>query len=177
MNRGSRPAVQFAMKRLHTLLFVAALTVAGGCASVSTEVVRYNPAQSYAPTQNVEVLLQKPERAHVEIALLESRGGSEAALLNDARARARELGADAIVRVDTEKQVRPPVAYYDPWFHDPFWGPHAFGHFGHGYYSPYPYGPWGFGHPWGPYGVGGVGVVPGGVHYVLKATAIKYTGN
>lgn len=128
------------------------------CATVSTQVVELNPSQRYAPSQNVEVLLQKPARPHVEIALIESRGWSEAELLNDAREKARTLGADAIVKLETERVYHPPVAVYDPWYDPFYWGYYRRG--------PFP----GFPEPWGaPYRV-----VGGGHSYVLKAMAIKY---
>jgi hypothetical protein len=143
---------------IHVLTLAAALLVCA-CAAVTTHVVPLNPAVQYPPTQNVEVLLQKPQRPHVEIALLESRGDSEAELLNAAREKAKTLGADAIVRLETERVYHPPVAIYDPWY-DPFY-------FGFRHYRPYAWYP----DPWGPYRV-----VGGGYSYVLKSVAIKYTG-
>lgn len=149
------------MKTARSVVLLCTLAL-GACANVSTQVVALNPAQSFPPTQFVEILLQKPERAHVEIALIESRGGSEADLLNEAREKARALGADAIVRIETERQYHPPVAIYEPW-HDPFhWRGHR-----HRYYSPF--GPWSS--PWGAYHM-----IPPSYSYVLKVTAVKYTG-
>jgi hypothetical protein len=141
------------MKTLRAFAFLAALALSA-CATVSTRVVQLNPAVQYPPTQYVEVLLQEPARPHTEIALLESRGFSEAELLNDAREKAATLGADAIVRVETVRIDHPPVAVYDPWF-DPFYGG----------YRPFPV----FPQPWGPYRV-----VGGTSEYVVKARAIKY---
>ena len=145
------------MQTFRPLVLIAALALSA-CAAVSTRVVPLNPAVQYAPTQNVEVLLQSPTRPHVDIALLESRGYSEADLLNEAREKAKTLGADAIVRTEIERVVYPPVAVYDPWFDPLYWG----------YYRqrPFPV----FPHPWGPYRV-----VGGGSELVLKARAIKYT--
>ena len=145
------------MKTLR-ILSLAAAALLGACA-VDTKVVELNPAHRYAPTQSVEVLLQKPERPYVEIALIESSGGSEADLLNDAREKAKALGADAIVRHETERVYHPPVALYDPRY-DPFY-------FGYHRFRPYPF----YGSPWGPYRV-----VGGGYTYTLKALAIKYGG-
>ena len=146
------------MSTIRSFIIAAALALAG-CASVSTNIVELNPAQKYAPTVNVEVLLQKPARPHVEIALIESRGGSEAELLNDAREKARALGADAIVRLEVERIYYAPLPVYDPWF-DPFWGYYRYPFAPLG---PYPYG-------WGPYRY-----VGGGFSYVLKTSAIRYT--
>lgn len=149
------------MRKLRVFLFALGFAL-GGCATVSTQVVPLNPAQVYPPTQFVEVLLEKPARAHVEIALLESRGDSEAGLFNHAREKAGALGADAIVRLEIERQVHPPVAVYDPW-HDPFyWGPYPYRHRRYSPFFPF--------HP----PLGAYHVLPGGFSYVLKAAAIRY---
>lgn len=151
------------MKTLCSILCVAALMACAGCSTVSTQIVELNPTQKYPPTQSVEVLLQKPTRPHTEIALIESRGESEAELLNDAREKAKALGADAIVKLETERIYHEPVPVYDPWF-DPFYWPH--------YRWPYyrwPYGP--LGYPWAP---GPYRYVGGGFSYVLKTSAIRY---
>src|SRR5215210_183571 len=132
------------------------LLALGACASVKTQVVPLVPMQHYPPTQSVEVFLQKPARPYTEIALVESQGevgASEADLLNDAREKARALGADAIVKLETERIYHQPVAVYDPWY-DPLF---------YGYYRYRPFAP--FPHPWGtPYRI-----IGGGYSYVLKA--------
>lgn len=138
-------------------LIASTLLVLAACASVSTQVVEFKPAQKYPPTQYVEVLLEKPPRAHVEIALIESHGVSEAEMLNDARQKAGALGADAIFKLETERLYREPVAVYDPWYDPFYWG----------YYRHPAFGP--LTHPWGPYRM-----VGGGYSYVLKAVAVKY---
>ncbi len=138
------------------LPFVAAL--AAGCAAVTTHVVTLNPAQSFPPSRNVEILLEKPQRPYTEIALLESRGEigiPEADLLRDIRAKAEQLGADAVVRIHTEQLYQPPIALYDPWY-DPF-------------FYPYYRRPW---YPVGPYA--DYRLVGGGYFYVVKALAIRF---
>src|SRR5688572_30517396 len=151
--------VQRGMNSLRRLAVLLVLLFAG-CATVSTEVAQYNPAVQYPPTPSAEVLLQKPARPHVEIALIETRGGSEAELLNTAREKARLLGAHAVVKLETERVWHEPVPVYDPWY-DPFyhfyWAPHR--------WRAYPQ----FPHPWGPYRY-----VGGGFSYVLKVSAIRY---
>jgi hypothetical protein len=144
------------MKILHLLTISIALLVSA-CSTVSTKIVELDPARKYAPTQSVEVLLQKPERPHAEIALIESSGTSEADMLNDAREKARALGADAILKLDTERMYHPPVAVYDPWYDPYYWG-----YFRPRFYPPYY-------HPWGAYQV-----VGGYYSYAMKAVAIKY---
>lgn len=138
------------------IIALVALLVAG-CATVSTEIVQYKPAVQYPPGESVEVLLQKPERPHLEIALVEARGGSEAELLNTAREKARLLGAHAIVKLETERVYHEPTPVYDPWYEPFYWGAYR--------WRPYPP----FAHPWGPYRY-----VGGGVSYVLKASAVRY---
>jgi hypothetical protein len=144
--------------KMFRVLAAAAMLALAACSTVSTRVVELNPAQKYPPTSHVDVFLQKPDRAHVEIALIESRGQSEAEMLDDAREKARQLGADAIVRTDTHAEYHPPVAVYDPWYDPWMWGPR--------YYRPSPFF---YPHPWGSYRV-----VGGYSTYVMKAVAIKY---
>jgi hypothetical protein len=84
-------------------------------------------------TNSLEVLLEKPSRPYSDVALLESRGElgvPEADLVNDAREKARVLGADAIVKLESERLYRWPVALYDPWFE-----PYALGWYR---YRPFP---------------------------------------
>lgn len=152
------------MRWLNVLL-AASFAALAGCTSVSTEVVRFDHGRQYPPTERVEVLLQKPERPHVEIAMIEARGASEAALLNEAREKARALGADAIVRLETERHYREPVTFYDPWY-DPF----PWGRYRHPLRRPFS----SWYHPWGPHYGPPPQVIPGGYHYVLKAMAVKY---
>ena len=146
------------MKALRTLICAGAVTLAA-CAGVNTRVVQINTTHTFPPTQSVEVLLQKPERPHIEIALLEAEGYSEVDLLNDAREKAKTLGADAIVRRELDRVYHAPMTVYDPW-PDPFY-------FHYRRFGPYPYYDWPF---WSPYRT-----VGGGYTYVLKAVAIKYT--
>jgi hypothetical protein len=87
-------------------------------------VVPLDPALTFAPSQRVEILLEKPLRQYTQISLLESRGmvgGGEIELLEDAREKARTLGA-AVIRLDVEKTVQQPLAIYDP-IYSPFF-PH-----------------------------------------------------
>lgn len=129
-----------------------------GCASVSTQVVRLDPALTLAASQSVEILFEKPRRPHREIALLESSGmvgDGEVALLEDAREKAQALGADAIVRLDLEKTIHPPVVVHDPFF-SPFYSRyHLYPYFHPPYFAEYR-------------------VIPGGTVYTLKTLAIKY---
>ena len=149
------------MYRFSTVMIRAlfALLVAG-CATVSTRVVPLDPALKFAPSQRVEILLEKPRRPYTRIALLESRGvagGGEAELLEDAREKAQALGADAIIRLEVEKTIQPPITIYDPPYSPFFYGPsfHRYPYFYPPYYGEYR-------------------VIGGGTLYTLKALAIKY---
>jgi hypothetical protein len=83
-------------------------------------------------------------------------GASELELLEDMRKRARELGADAIIRTESQRWYQPPVAVYDP-LYDPFFFPRRY----------HPYRPY-----WPPYS--GYRLAGGGYYYTAQAVAIKY---
>ena len=145
--------------RLACLLIITAL--ATSCATVTSEVVPLRPGVALPPTRDVEILLEKPQRPYRELALLESRGwigDGEAQLWEDAREKARALGADALIRLEVYRTVYPPVAYYDP-----FLTP---------YYSPFYPSPYFFPSPFPEYRV-----FPGGAAYTLKTVAISYADN
>jgi hypothetical protein len=148
------------MKRRVSFHTAAVAGLLSGCAAVSTQVVPLDPSLTLAPTERVEILLEKPRRPYTELALLESRGiagGSESELLEDARDKARTLGADAIVRLELEKTVLPPVVVYDPPF-APFYYGYPFRRYPH-FHPPY---------------FGEYRVLAGGTVYTLKTLAIKY---
>jgi len=150
--------------------FACALLIAAlaGCASVETRVTVLDPAQQYAPTQNVAVLLDLPPQPHSKIALIEARGmvgGGEAELFEEARKKAQALGADAIVRLEVISIYQPPVRVYDPWFGNPFYSRYRYPYRPFGYY-PFAYGPF----PYSEYRW-----VAGGEVKTLKAVAIRYT--
>ena len=141
---------------------IAALLLAG-CAAVVTRVALLDPSLAFAPTEHVEILLEKPQRAYREIAFLESRGspgGNEVELLEDARAQARTLGAHAIVRLELNQTVQPQVVVYDPPFAPFYYGyPYRRYPFLYPAYSAYP---------------GEYRVVGGGTVYTLRTLAIRY---
>ena len=148
------------MSRLTPIAAALVALVIVGCATVTTRVVPLDPALKFAPTQRVEILLEKPPRPYTGIALLESRGmvgGDESELLEDAREKARALGADAIIRLEVEKTVQQPVAIYDPPY-SPFFPQYSLFHYPH-FHPPY---------------YGGYRMIGGGTLYTLKALAIKY---
>ena len=140
--------------------FLVLLAGIAGCASVKTDVLLFGNTP-YPPTTEVEILDALPSQPHVRIAMIEARGDvgvSEVEVLARLRDRARQLGADALVRAETREVYQAPVRVYEPYY-DPFFYPRRF--------YPYRYQP--FGPPWGSYRW-----VGGGYHLVVKATAIRY---
>jgi hypothetical protein len=153
---------------MRTLLAtLACLLALGGCASVTTHVVVLDPTARYEPTKDVLVLLRPPERPYVEIAKLESKGiigEVEAVLIEDARDKAKALGADAIITLETLSEWHPPVSVWDPWplelpWYRDRWARQRF------WYS---YGP-----PF-PYMYPEYRVLPGGNTLTLRALAIRF---
>lgn len=144
--------------RSSAVLLAAALLA--GCAGVTTRVMEMHPQVRHAPSTHVDVLFEVPQRPHTRIAVLEAEGDygvPEVRLLEDMRERARELGADAIVRTESREWLQPPAMVYDPMY-DPFFLPRR-------YYHPF--------HPWVP-PYGGYRWVGGGRYYTAKAIAIRY---
>ena len=149
------------------ILALAAATLAG-CASVSTEVTVLDPAQKFAPTEQVAILFDYPPQPYVKIALIEAQGnvgGSESALFGETRKRARALGADAIVRLEVTAVYYPPVAVYDPGYANMFYPRYRYFPY-YTFYSP-PYG-------YSPYPYDGYRWSVGGDAQTLKAMAIRY---
>lgn len=143
---------------------VIALFLAG-CAP-TTSIVMLDPTKQYAPTKSVEILLKAPQRPYVEIAKLESRGvigEPEPSVLEDARTRAQEIGADAIIVLESTSVYQPPVIIHDPWppylpwYHDR-WRGYRYWYYPPPYY-PYPFEPT---------------TLPGGYEHTVRTVAIKY---
>ena len=145
--------------------FVAIIALLLASCATTTSVVLLDPSKQYAPTTSVEILLRPPQRPYVEIAKLQSNGligEPEPHVLEDARARAQEIGADAIIVLETTGVYQPPVIVYDPWppylpwYHDRWRGYRYWD-----YPPPYPY-------PFEPQ------TLPGGIAYTVRSLAIKY---
>ena len=147
-------------------LALLAISLAG-CASVATEITVLDPAQKFAPTEHVVILFDYPPQPYVKIALIEAQGsigGSEAELLEEARKRARALGADAVVRLEVTAVYRPPVRVYDPAYANMFYPRYRYP-FRSLYDPPYSFSPFPYdGYRW----------VGGGDVQTLKAVAIRY---
>jgi len=149
------------------LIMLAAATLAG-CASVATEVTLFDSAQKLTPTEHVVILFDYPPQPHVKIALIEAQGslgGNEAAVLEEARNRARALGADALVRLEVNTVYHPPVRVYDPAYSSMNYSRYRYPYRSF-YGPPYAFSP----NPYDSYRW-----VGGGNVQTLKAVAIKYT--
>ena len=151
------------------LMLTLAAAMLAGCAAVSTNVTVLDPAQKFAPTEQVVILFDYPPQPHVKIALIEAQGGvggSESALFEEARKRARALGADAIVRLEVTAVYYPPVAVYEPGYANMFYPRYRYFPY-YTFYSP-PYG-------YSPYPYDGYRWIAGGDAQTLKTMAIRYT--
>ena len=144
-----------------------AAAVLAGCASVATDVTVFDETRKFTPTGNVVILLEYPPQPYVKIALIEARGtlgGNEAELFEEARKRARALGADAVVRIEVDALYQPPVRVYDPTYGYPYFSRYRYPYRSF-YYPTYPYAFYPFdNYRW----------VGGGTVQTLKAVAIKY---
>jgi len=145
------------------ILFLVLTLVLGACGT-TTSVVRLDPSKQYPATENVQILLRPPEKPYVEIAKLESRGvvgETEPEVLEHARERARQLGAEALLVLDVDRAYHPPIVTYD--------------------YEPWPYLPWyvdrwyGYGYwPYAPFMGWQPRTIPGGNSYTVRSLAIRY---
>ena len=132
----------------------------------TTSVVRLDPARQYAPTENVQILLKPPDKPYEAIARLESVGTvgeREPEVLEDARERARALGADALIVLDVDRTYHPPIITYDydPWPYLTFYPGRWHGSRYWPYAPPFLYG-------WEPR------MIPGGHAYTVRSLAIRY---
>jgi len=83
-----------------------------------TTATMLNDTQKYEPTQNVEILFDKPNRPYKVIAILESDGAAgmqQNQLLESIRKKAKEIGADAVIPVQGKNQKTPVQLMYNPW--------------------------------------------------------------
>jgi len=84
-------------------LFILSCTSAG--------VILLDPSKSYPPTTHVELLLAEPTRPYETIAIIEANGGygiSITQIMEKARGKAREIGANALFVADNQEKYNPP---------------------------------------------------------------------
>jgi hypothetical protein len=145
-------------------VIVLILTALLAACATTTSVVKLDPTKDYAPTAAVVILLKPPDKPYIEIAKLESRGVAgepETSVLEDARERARQLGADAIIVQESAAVFQPPVVMYDPWPpYLPWYQDRWYGYPWH-FQSPFMFGPQAY-------------TLPGGYAYTVRSIAIKF---
>ena len=91
------------------------LSILAGCAAPQVEIL--SKTDSFPPTANVEILLDRPARAHKTFAILEDTYGGTPEEINGRLARkAREIGADAIVIVSINDKTVTDWLRNDPYY-------------------------------------------------------------
>ncbi len=92
-----------------------------GCATPEAEIL--SKTESFPPTLNVEVLLDRPTRAHKTIAILGDIYGGTPEEVNARLARkAREIGADAIIIVSVHDKTTTEWLLDDTYYpHGTYW--------------------------------------------------------
>lgn len=101
----------------HNIFFLAALVFfISGCAQTSA--VMLDSRKSYAPTSAVEILIEKPQRNHVVIAMLEATGpvGTPLTqLIESMRLKAQAVGADAVIPTENASRNVPQGIIFNQW--------------------------------------------------------------
>ena len=91
------------------------LSILVGCAAPQVEIL--SKTDSFPPTANVEILLDRPARPHKTFAILEDTYGGTPEEINGRLARkAREIGADAIVIVSINDKAVTDWLLNDPYY-------------------------------------------------------------
>jgi hypothetical protein len=79
----------------------------------SADVMILDPAKSYPPTENVQLMLVNPDRPYVMIGIIEAKGSqynNQSQVVRAAQKRAAKIGAHAIIPVTNErKEVNPQI--------------------------------------------------------------------
>lgn len=87
-----------------------------GCATPEAEIL--SKIESFPPTSQDEVLLDRPVRPHKTIAILgDSHGGTPEEVNERLTRKAREIGADAIVIVGVHDKTATEWILDDPFYH------------------------------------------------------------
>ena len=104
------PQITFRIVSIFVLLSILA-----GCAAPQVEIL--SKTDSFAPTANVEILLDRPTRPHKTFAILEDTYGGTPEEINGRLARkAQEIGADAIVIVSINDKTVTDWLLNDPYY-------------------------------------------------------------
>lgn len=93
------------------------LMVLSGCAQ--TSIVMNDRAPQYPPTTIVDILYQKPDREFTEIGLMETRLSAPNTslslpdLIENMKEKAKAVGADAIILINTHNEQSPQNLIYN----------------------------------------------------------------
>lgn len=101
---------------ISSLFLFLILLIIFNCAS--TGVVLLDDTIKYPPSENVEILIEKPKRPHKVIAKLETKGikgTSHTTILESMRKKAKSIGADAIIPAEDASEYQLPGIMYNPW--------------------------------------------------------------
>jgi hypothetical protein len=105
------------IEMLRTGVVILLMTVIlAGCAATSA--VMLEGGATYAPTQNVQIITQTPNRPFKQIAMLETRGPvntSMPSLLENMRQKAGTIGADAVIPTEDASMSQQQSLMYNPW--------------------------------------------------------------
>ncbi len=94
------------MTRRDTAAVLVALALLGACAPSQPEFVRTPGAPTYPATDYVELLDAPPSRAYKEIGTIDvagETGALRAQVLTQIRAKAQQIGADAVILRDVSR--------------------------------------------------------------------------
>ena len=90
-------------------------SILAGCATPEAEIL--SKTDSFPPTVNVEILLDRPARPHKTFAILEdSYGGSPEEINGRLARKAQEIGADAIVIASINDKTVTDWLLNDPYY-------------------------------------------------------------
>ena len=93
--------------RVLVLVFLAQCVLS--CAS--SGVILLDPSKTYPPTTNVELLLVEPTRTYEIIAIINAAGSiynTEAQVMESAREKAKEIGANALFIANNQQRYQAP---------------------------------------------------------------------
>ena len=93
--------------RMSTLAFVSLVILS--CTNAG--VILLDPSKSYPPTINVELLLAEPTRTYEVIAIIEATGSiynTEVQVMESAREKAKEIGANALYIANNQQRYQAP---------------------------------------------------------------------
>jgi hypothetical protein len=90
------------------------LILVASCSTPRTTAVMLNNSTTYSPTNNIEVLMNPPQKPYIEMALLESPEGFNIPdLLIEMKETAKQLGADAILYINESTRQHPLSTTYN----------------------------------------------------------------